>query len=189
MSLIFLDFPCAASVSGSMGTAAGYSPSPSSAQLGAAAEILVAGRLMMISGGRLSCYAPLVDDDAVDLLILDKVTGETVGLQIKSRTYKKGEARPRTVQFDVQKPSWREHSRLFLMAVTVDGVSGQTETIWLVPSNKVAEVGGDRQRKWALRPNPRSKSSDRYSPYRLEDMEAVVDRLISHLERIASATG
>ena len=49
-----------------------------STQIGALAENVVANELMIESGGRLSPFQPIADDDGIDLLVYDKVTGNAL---------------------------------------------------------------------------------------------------------------
>lgn len=150
---------------------------PTSGQLGTAAEIMVACQLMLASGGRLSSYVPLVDDDGIDVMVHDKLTHQSIGLQIKSWTFL-SEARPQTVQFDVGRNTWRSDPRLHLLCVAVDGHTAQLEAAWLIGSGEVPAISNLRPKKMSLTPNPRPNSRDRYAPYRLDDMAAVADRLI-----------
>ena len=41
---------------------------------------------MKASEGRLSPFQPLADDDGLDVLFFDKVTGNSVAIQLKCRT-------------------------------------------------------------------------------------------------------
>lgn len=149
---------------------------PTSGQLGATAEIMVASQLMLASGGRLSSYVPLVDDDGIDVMVHDKLTHQSLGLQIKSWTYLSA-ARPQTVQYDVGRTTWRDDARLYLLCVAIDGHTTQLEAAWLIASRDVASVANIRPRKMSLTPNPRAISKDRYAPYRLSDMAAIADAL------------
>ena len=151
---------------------------PTSGQLGTAAEIMVACQLMLASRGRLSSYVPLVDDDGIDVMVHDKLTHQSLGLQIKSWTFL-SEARPQTVQFDVGRNTWRDDARLFLLCVAIDGHTAQLEAAWLVASRDVAAISNVRSKKMSLTPNPRPNSRDRYAPYRLGDMAAIADGLIA----------
>jgi hypothetical protein len=58
----------------------------SSTQIGVLAENLVANELMIESEGRLSPFQPIADDDGIDVLIYDKITGNALPVQIKART-------------------------------------------------------------------------------------------------------
>lgn len=156
-------------------------PRPTGGQLGAAAEIMAAAQLMLASDGRFSCYVPLVDDDAIDVMIHDKVSHGTIGLQIKSWTFL-NEARPQTVQFDVRRKTWRDSPALVLLAIAIDGTTGRLETAWLVPSGEVAQIGGTGKDKMSLCPNPRHTSADQYSSYRLTSMREVAQAIIDRLE-------
>lgn len=150
--------------------------SPTSGQLGAAAELITAARLMLASAGRLSCFIPLIDDDAIDLLVRDRVTGAAAGLQVKSWTFRDGD-RPRTVQFDIRKATWREDPGLYLLAVAIDGATALPETVWLIPSAEVAGVANHYPDRMTLTPSPRADSRDRYTRYRLTMREAA-ERLL-----------
>ena len=57
-----------------------------STQIGTLAENLVTNELMIESSGRLSPFQPIADDDGIDVLIYDKVTGKALPIQIKART-------------------------------------------------------------------------------------------------------
>jgi hypothetical protein len=155
---------------------------PSGSQLGTAAEVYVAAQLMLASQGRFSCYTPLVDGDAVDVLVLDRVTCRTLGLQVKSWTFR-DETRPRTVQFDVQTATWRSDRRLFLLAVALDGLSYGIEALWLAPSAEIPGIASRSRKKMCLRPNPRPNSGDRFARYRRPDLAAVARELISFIEQ------
>ena len=52
----------------------------SSTQIGALAESIVANELTIASGGRLTSFNPMADDDGIDILIYDKKTGEAIPL-------------------------------------------------------------------------------------------------------------
>jgi hypothetical protein len=54
----------------------------SSTQIGVLAENLVANE----PEGRLSPFQPIADDDGIDVLIYDKITGNALPVQIKART-------------------------------------------------------------------------------------------------------
>jgi hypothetical protein len=155
---------------------------PTSGQLGTAAEIMIACQLMLASQGRLSSYVPLVDDDGIDVMVHDKLTRRSLGLQVKSWTFL-SEDRPRTVQFDVGLNTWRKDASLFLLAVAMDGLAAQMETAWLMPSDTVKTVANVGSKKMSLTPNPRHTSQDRYAPYRLASMSAVASALAEVFDR------
>ena len=50
------------------------------------AENLVANEVKIESGGRLSPFQPIADDDGIDVLFYDKVIGGSIPIQIKART-------------------------------------------------------------------------------------------------------
>lgn len=53
-----------------------------SSQRGKIAELHVATALMSQSGGRLSPFEPLSDDHGVDLMVVDKVSGNALPIQV-----------------------------------------------------------------------------------------------------------
>lgn len=55
-----------------------------SSQKGTISEYFVATALMTASDGRLSPFVPLSDDHGIDLIVLDKETGRSVSVQVKS---------------------------------------------------------------------------------------------------------
>ena len=54
-------------------------------QIGTIGEMTVASQLMLASGGRFSPFLPFADDDGIDLIIYDKVTGISLPVQVKAR--------------------------------------------------------------------------------------------------------
>ena len=55
-------------------------------QIGTIGEVTVAAQLMLASGGRFSPFLPFADDDGIDLIVYDKVTGVSLPVQVKART-------------------------------------------------------------------------------------------------------
>ncbi len=55
-------------------------------QIGTIGEVTVAAQLMLASGGRFSPFLPFADDDGIDLIVYDKVTGISLPVQVKART-------------------------------------------------------------------------------------------------------
>ena len=57
-----------------------------STQIGAIGENLLVNAVMKASDGRLTPFQPLADDDGLDVLFFDKLTGGSVAVQLKCRT-------------------------------------------------------------------------------------------------------
>ena len=55
-------------------------------QIGTIGEVTVAAQLMLASDGRFSPFLPFADDDGIDLIVYDKVTGISLPVQVKART-------------------------------------------------------------------------------------------------------
>jgi len=158
----------------------------SSSQRGTIAEYFVATALMAASGGRLSPFVPLVDDHGVDLLVLDKETGRSVAVQVKS--WVGGEAsRSQTVQFDVRKATYRESREVALLALILDPSNLEMEASWLIPMSDVPDVSTEQAEKYALRPSRSPESRDRYVPYRHTEVASLAQALSRMFERASAA--
>ena len=100
---------------------------PTSTQIVAIAENMVANALMLESGGRLSPFSPVADDDGIDLLVYDKESGASIPVQIKSRTVtlKKRDSHERgnAVHFEIRSATFKSDRFAYLVAVllTEDG--------------------------------------------------------------------
>lgn len=153
----------------------------SSTQLGKIGETIVGAQLMLISSGRLTPFLPLADDDGVDLVVRDKVTGATVPLQIKCRVAKEGDTLGYT-QFDVRAATFRRDAGTFLLAILMNLRNGEVERAWLIPSAELPEIASQKADKLTITPNPSPSSQDRYTPYRCQSLQEVVERLATWLD-------
>ena len=151
----------------------------SSSQRGTIAEYFVATALMAASGGRLSPFVPLVDDHGVDLMVLDKETGRSVAIQVKSWLTR--ESARATVQFDVRKATFREADGGALVALVLDRDGMVLEAAWLIPMADVPAVAVDRADKYAMAPSRSPDSRDRYAPYRHGDAGSLARALVGLL--------
>ena len=158
----------------------------SSTQIGALAENLVVNELMIESGGRLTPFQPLADDDGIDVLIYDKVTGRAAPLQIKARTNtlrKRGsEDRGNTAHFEHSKATIRADRSSFLLCVLLDPSLRSTGTAWLIPIGDVPTVANDKGSKYVIRASRVEGTMDRYRNYQCQTMLEVARRLIDYFE-------
>lgn len=151
----------------------------SSSQRGTIAEYFVATALMAASGGRLSPFVPLVDDHGVDLVVLDKPTGRSLAVQVKS--WVGGDPARGTVQFDVRKATFREAGGGALIAVVLDPAGPSMQAAWLFPMAEVPAVAVERADKYALSPGRSPDSRDRYAAYRHADAASLARAVVSML--------
>ncbi len=155
---------------------------PTSTQIGAIAENLVANALMVESGGRLSPFAPVADDDGIDLLIYDKKSGRAMPVQVKSRTItlkKRGsQQRGNVVHFEVRAATFRSNRYAYLIAVLLSEDASRIECAWLLPMRELPTIASARTSKYVIRASRSLTSSDRYSQYQCKDMNALVARLL-----------
>ena len=151
-------------------------PRLTSTQKGAVTEHLVAGVLTLASGGRLSPFMPMSDDDGVDLLVLDEETHGVLAVQVKSAIASQNR---KTVQFDVRKATHSDHANRFLLAVLFDPATVSIAMAWLLPMSRVAEVSVTQAEKYALSPSTATDTADRYRPFRYEGPQALADAVLA----------
>ena len=144
-----------------------------STQIGAIGESLVATGLMAASGGRLAPFKPIADDDGIDLLLFDKLTGKAVPLQVKSRTGF-DDAKAETVQFDVQQSTFAErgHSLLALLNGTA------VRKVWLIPGGRLAEVARRKPGKFVVVACAKAGSNDRYRGFRHDGLDTAAREIL-----------
>jgi hypothetical protein len=137
----------------------------SSTQIGAIAENLVANELMIESKGRLSPFQPIADDDGLDILIYDKVTGKAVPIQIKARTTtlkKRGtNTRGNIAHFEVKKSSHRDDRHALLLCVLLSPGLRSTERAWLLPLHDFPKLASVKESKYFIRANKLLSSNDK----------------------------
>lgn len=169
---------------------------PTSTQLGAIAENLVANALMLESGGRLSPFVPQADDDGIDLLIYDKETGRALPVQVKSRTVtlkRRGtEERGDVVHFEVRRATFRaeRYSAAILVLTAENGY--RIDTAWVVPMEQLNANARQGSTKLVARPSRSERSRDRWAAFRCDSavqlckhVLAMIDSTpaVSHLPR------
>jgi len=157
-----------------------------STQIGTIAENLVANELMIDSSGRLSPFQPIADDDGIDVLIYDKVTGKAAPIQIKARTNtinKAGEKeRSNTVHFEVRKATLNDERHTLLLCVLLDESLRKTERAWLMNLTDLPTIASNRKDKYVIRANRQVSSKDKYKQFQCKDIVEVSQRLVDHFE-------
>ncbi len=150
-------------------------------QIGAIGEVTVAAQLMLGSEGRFSPFLPFADDDGIDLIVYDKVTGCSLPVQVKARTSAKL-GKSDTIVFDVRRKTFSEHDDAFLLAILLDMTGGRILRAWLIPMAELGAIARVKAEKLSITPSAKEASKDRYSPYRCADMSEVSWRLASYLD-------
>ena len=150
-------------------------------QIGAIGEVTVAAQLMLASDGRFSPFLPFADDDGIDLIVYDKVTGISLPVQVKARTSAKL-GKSDTILFDVRRKTFSEHEHSFLLAILLDMSGGQIRRAWLIPMAELSDVARVKPEKLSITPSAKEGSRDRYTPYRCADMAEVAQRLATYLD-------
>lgn len=155
-----------------------------STQRGAIGESVVAAGLMLASGGQLSPYKPIADDDGIDLLLVDKLSRAIVQLQVKCRT-KVDDPRAETVQFDVQTGTFAEGAKGYVLAILLDGATFRKG--WLIPLARLRSVARTAAEKLVIVASAKEGTKDRFQPYRHDDFGGLA-RAILHDNATAADT-
>lgn len=155
----------------------------SSTQIGYIAENLIANELMIESAGRLSAFQPVADDDGIDILFYDKITGKSVPVQIKARRNtinKPGkQERGNTVHFEVRKAAIKAGRNVALLCVLLNQDMRATERAWIIPIQKLKDIASEKKTKYTIRANKQVSSIDKYRPFQCADIAEVASRVLS----------
>jgi hypothetical protein len=158
----------------------------STTQIGAIGENLLINALMQASEGRLSPFQPIADDDGLDVLFFDKVTGKSVAIQLKCRTgsiRKTGsDERGNTVHFHVRQSTYREARKAFLVAALFDPKLTNFEAMWLLPMEELPDVALNISGKYVIRPSKGPNSNDKYVRYRCLSAAELSQKIIEICE-------
>jgi len=157
-----------------------------STQIGAIGENLLVNAVMKSSDGRLTAFQPVADDDGLDVLFFDKLTGNSLALQLKCRTvtlFKRGtKERGNSVHFEVRKGTFSEVRRAYLVAGLLNEELTHFLTTWLVPMSELPKIARSGNEKWVMRANRAATSQDRWTPYRCHSVDDLVRRVIALCE-------
>jgi hypothetical protein len=146
-----------------------------STQRGAIGESVVASGLMLASGGQLSPYKPIADDDGIDLLVVDKLSRSIVELQIKCRT-KVDDPMAETVQFDVQTGTFAQGAKGYVLAILLDGATFRKA--WLIPLGQLRTVARMAAEKLVIVASAKEESKDRFRSFRHDDFSALARTIL-----------
>ena len=139
----------------------------SSTQIGAIGENLLVNAVMKASDGRLSPFQPLADDDGLDVLFFDKLTGNSVAIQLKCRTVsvrkRNSDERGNAVHFQVRHATFKEARRAYLIAALFNEELTHFICTWLIPMELLPEIGMDISGKYIVRPSKAAGSVSRKS--------------------------
>ena len=161
-----------------------------STQIGAIGENLLINAVMVASGGRLAPFQPAADDDGLDVLFFDKLTGRAIAVQLKCRTvalYKPGTTeRGNLVHFEVRKSTFNDARRAFLVAALLDDTLTRFAATWFVPMGELPLVARSSGEKWVMRASKAEKCADRARPYRCASVQGLAQQIIDLCEEEVS---
>ncbi|MFI5566735.1 hypothetical protein ACIA6T_05035 [Streptomyces sp. NPDC051740] len=162
--------------------------SPSAAQMGKAAEYLVAASCVLATQGELNVSTSQADDAGVDLVFHRRGSSVTLAVQVKSRMSTTSVVRKGQYLADVRSQTFRPREDLDMLFVAVDVERTAIMTAWLVPSGvfgeMVSEPNGKGKYRFAASLKPDSK--DRWTPYRLTTAE-LSQRILARLSELEEA--
>jgi hypothetical protein len=147
-------------------------------QKGAIGEAIVGAQLMLASGGRLSPFRSIADDDGTDLLLVDKVSGQLSMIQVKCR-FRARVVGTKYEQFDVRLKTFREVAHNWVLAALIDPTDGALWCSWLLPASTLPAVAMRKSDKLVITPSPLPGSADRYVPWRFDTVTALAAMLMS----------
>ena len=153
-------------------------------QIGTIAENLVMNQIIIHSTGRLSPFIPIADDDGIDLVIYDKITGFAIPIQVKSRTntlYKRGtKERGNLVAFSVRKKKLNTERDMMLLCVLLSKNLLSIEVTWKF---KIKKNGKDAKKNgFSITANKQEKTKDKYKKNQYQNFNDVVNKLVSEFD-------
>jgi hypothetical protein len=158
--------------------ASAHSEGPSTTQIGAIGECLVAAGILEASQGRLSPFKPIADDDGMDILLFDKQTRAPIPLQIKCRR-NFDDPQAQTLQFDVRLKTFTKEGEGYLLCLKLAGAA--VETLWLIPAKDLPTIARQTPTHLVIVPSAKPSSKDRFSSYRLSNFGDVSAKILAQI--------
>jgi hypothetical protein len=143
----------------------------SAIQKGKVAEMVVGAAIMHASSGRLTPFVPLADDNGLDLILFDKVSGMTTPVQVKARF---AVAPWNVCEFNIRATACKAHYNGYLLAVHIDPKSMALEVAWLVPINALPVIAPIRDGRYLLSASIAENVRDKAAPYRHYSMNTII---------------
>jgi hypothetical protein len=147
-------------------------------QKGAVGEAVVATGLILASKGRLAPFKPVADDDGIDLLIYDKVSRQSIPLQIKCRTSIDASTKG-TVEFNVRQSAFKEGCGIFILAGLLDGCV--VKSLWLVPPEEFWTKALRKPDKLVMVASPKKDANDKWRQFRHDDLVSAANQIGQYL--------
>jgi hypothetical protein len=147
-----------------------------STQIGAVGEAVVAAGLILASKGQLAPFKPFADDDGTDLLLFDKVTKQSILLQIKCRM-NVDDAKSQTVQFDVRLKTFVQEGSGYILCVLLDGTL--VRSAWLIPATELAAVARATPAKLVVVASAKPNANDKFRQFRHGTLTTVAQEILA----------
>lgn len=143
---------------------------------------------MIASDGRLSMYWPVADDDGIDLLVYDKLSGRALPTQVKSRTVtlmRRSGKRGNVVHFEIRKATFRADRFVCVVLVLLSPDASTIERAWVMPMQDLPKYAASRSTKYVIRPSRSLTSRDKCSRYRCDDWRTLTQRVQTVIDGLA----
>lgn len=166
----------------------GAGSGPSTVQIGAIAENLVANALIVGSSGRLSPFRPVADDGGIDVLVYDKDTGRALPVQVKARTVtlikRGGGRRGDLTHFEIRKKAVPPGPHAYLVAVLLDPSASRIEHAWVINIRHLIEHARTGPEKLVMRASRSATSKDKWTDFRCDSVGGIAERLMTVLDAL-----
>ncbi|WP_395023380.1 hypothetical protein [Dongia sp.] len=157
-----------------------------STQVGVIGENLLINEIMKASEGRLAPFQPMADDDGLDVLFYDKITGNSVAVQLKCRRAALKSARTKkpgnTIHFEVRKATLKEARQAYLVGALFNPEITEFLATWLVPLDQLQKIARSTPTKFVIRPSKSEESQDRFVSFRCSNIVELARRIIDLCE-------
>jgi hypothetical protein len=151
-------------------------------QKGKIAEMVVGAAIMHASDGRLAPFVPLADDNGLDLILFDKLSGATTPVQVKARFSKDFN---NTCEFNIRVSACKAHYNSYLLAVYINPRSMTLSGAWLVHTSALPAVAPRENGKYILRASLSERANDRAAPYRHFSVESIVAEIAAPIPTLS----
>lgn len=149
-------------------------------QKGVIGENLISNWLMVGSNGRLCPFRPIADDVGIDIIVYDRITRNTIALQVKTRILSDKPKR-NTKQFNLGTSTFESHPNFYLLSLVLNIDMVSPRCMWLIPSEVVKNIargitvkGKD---KYVIRSSFNEKSNDKWSSFKVDGLQGLVENI------------
>ena len=137
----------------------------------------VAAAILEASGGRLSPFKPVADDDGMEFCSCS--TSRPAGpfrFRLSARRVFDNE-KAKTVEFDIRLKTFARKGDGYVLCVKLAGAS--IETAWLIPADELEGVARQSSTDFIVVASAKPTSNDRFSRYRASSFGEIPARILT----------